>query len=111
MRAALKKYENDSGVPDLNIPYGWLIADFMIQGLKAAGKNPTRSSFLAATKAIKNYSANGLLNPAVPSVAASINAKALGAPGYCQRLVHLEGKQFVPSGEICGKLLHGFGGE
>jgi branched-chain amino acid transport system substrate-binding protein len=111
MRAALKKYENFPGLPDLNIPYGWLAADLMIQGLQAAGKNPTQASFLAATKAIKNYSADGMLNPAIASVAQSIDAKALGAPGFCQRLLHLQGTQFLAAGLICGKLLKGFGGE
>ena len=109
MRAALKKYENYTGVPDLNIPYGWIAASLIIQGLQAAGKNPTRASFLAATKAIKSFSAGGLQYPPL-NISASTDAKALGAPGFCEQLLLLQGKKFIPKGPICGKLLTGFGG-
>ncbi len=109
LRAALKKYENYTGVPDLNIPYGWLAASLMIQGLQGAGKNPTRASFLKATKAIKAFSANGLQYPAI-NISADTDAKALGAPGFCEQSLLLQGKKFIPKGPVCGKLVTGFGG-
>ncbi len=60
-QAALAKYEGYHGVPSTNYSLGWEAADLWIAGLKAAGANPTRASFLTATRGLKNYTANGLL--------------------------------------------------
>ncbi len=42
---------------------GWVSADMLVTGIKAAGKNFTRSSVVAAINGMKDYTANGLLPP------------------------------------------------
>jgi ABC-type branched-subunit amino acid transport system substrate-binding protein len=42
---------------------GWVNADLAYQGLKAAGKNPTRASVIAATNKLNAFSAGGLISP------------------------------------------------
>ena len=48
-------------MPNLNWSYGWVSADLTIQGLKAAGPNPTRPDFLSAVRDIKGYTGGGLM--------------------------------------------------
>jgi ABC-type branched-subunit amino acid transport system substrate-binding protein len=52
---------------DLYTLYGWINAQLFVQGLKAAGSNPTRASLEAQLNKITSFDANGLIatqNPA-----------------------------------------------
>ena len=39
---------------------GWINADLFVQGLKAAGRNPTRQKVIDAINAMSNYTADGI---------------------------------------------------
>jgi ABC-type branched-subunit amino acid transport system substrate-binding protein len=61
-QANLKKYAGLTGVPDYGTYTGYIVCDMAIMGLKNAGKNPTRQSFVDG---IRNngakYDGTGLL--------------------------------------------------
>jgi len=104
-QAAFEKYEHFSGVPNLNWTYGWLSADLTIRGLEAAGKNPTRASFLHALRNLKGWTANGLL-PKAPDF--SLQHFGTSPKTSCQYFVRLEGSAYVPLNRgkpICGSLV------
>jgi branched-chain amino acid transport system substrate-binding protein len=101
-QAAFKKYEHFTGVPNLNWTQGWISADLWINGLKAAGKNPTRGSFLKAVRSIKGYTAEGLL-----PLPLNLSLKDFGKnpTRACSYFVKLKGTTFVPLNHgkpICG---------
>ncbi len=104
-QAAFKKYENFTGVPNLNWTYGWLSADLTIQGLKHAGKNPTRASFLNALRHTKGWTAGGLLAKAPDLSLAGFGTAPKTA---CAYFVQLKGSAYVPMNKgkpICGGLV------
>ena len=105
-RAALKKYEGFSGVPGFDWYEGYTQADLMIRGLQAAGRNPTRQSFITNLRKVKGYTANGLLpNPI------DLSLKDFGkAPATeCEWYAKVKGTTFVPvpaNGKpVCGKTI------
>jgi branched-chain amino acid transport system substrate-binding protein len=59
-QANLKKYGGYDGVPDFGVYTGYLTADLLVEGLKAAGKNLTRDGFITATKGLGTWDAAGL---------------------------------------------------
>ena len=59
-RSNLQKYAGITGVPDFGTYASYIACDMMIQGLKAAGKSPTRRSFLDAVRGIGKYDGAGL---------------------------------------------------
>jgi ABC-type branched-subunit amino acid transport system substrate-binding protein len=59
-KANLKKYAGFPGVPGFEQYEGYVTADLLIKGLEGAGKNPTRTSFLAALHSINAYDQAGL---------------------------------------------------
>jgi branched-chain amino acid transport system substrate-binding protein len=59
-QANLKKYAGLNEIPDLGMYTGYINCDMMIKGLEAAGKNPTRASFVAGVRGLKNYDGAGL---------------------------------------------------
>ena len=59
-QADLKKYGGYEGVPDFGVYTGYLTADLLVQGLKAAGKDLTRDGFITATKGLGTWDAAGL---------------------------------------------------
>jgi len=63
MQAALEKYDHfsKSQFPTLNEYEAWVGADLMIQGLQAAGKNPTSAAVIKDLRTVKSYNGNGLL--------------------------------------------------
>jgi len=63
MQAALEKYDHftTSRFPTLNEYEAWVGADLMIQGLQAAGKNPTSAAVINDLRKVKSYNGNGLL--------------------------------------------------
>jgi ABC-type branched-subunit amino acid transport system substrate-binding protein len=62
MDAAMKKYAHwtNGQFPTFAEYEAWVGADLMIQGLKLAGSDPTRSNVIKDLRAIKSYSANGI---------------------------------------------------
>jgi branched-chain amino acid transport system substrate-binding protein len=104
---AFQKYENFSGIPNLNWSYGWLTADLFIQGLKAAGQNPTRASFISGLHNVTNWDGGGLL-PA--PVDLSLTGFGKFPSQSCQWYVKLQGSSFVPQNggkPVCGQILTG----
>jgi branched-chain amino acid transport system substrate-binding protein len=67
-------------------------------GLKAAGANPSKASFMTAMRAVKGFNADGLLSPE------SIDFSSYAPSMSCQWLVTLTGKKFVPvaNSPFCG---------
>jgi branched-chain amino acid transport system substrate-binding protein len=63
MDAAMKKYEHwtNGQFPTFAEYEAWVGADLMIQGLKLAGSDPTRSKVIKDLRAITSYNANGIL--------------------------------------------------
>jgi branched-chain amino acid transport system substrate-binding protein len=102
---AFQKYEGYTGIPNLNWTYGWLSADMYIQGLKAAGQNPTRASFMDALHNLKGYNGEGLLAAPI-----DLSLAGFGKPPAtaCQYFVKLQGNAFVPENggkPVCGSTL------
>jgi branched-chain amino acid transport system substrate-binding protein len=69
-----------------------------VAGLKAAGSNPTRQSFMAAMNKITNFTADGLLTPPV-------SFRQYTPNNGCLYVVKLTGAKFVelPNMPLCGK--------
>lgn len=84
-------------------PVAFVEADAMIRGLKAAGKCPTRESFINGLRAVKNYNGAGLI-PQVISFAPGIMPN--GDPKRCTWYQSvLDGKFVADKAPICGKIL------
>jgi branched-chain amino acid transport system substrate-binding protein len=109
--AALKKYGHFTNPADNVTSYGYATGLLVIRGLQAAGPNPTRASFIKNLRAVKGYTANGLLP--VPVNFANALKPAFQAPntlayGNCQWVLKVVGKNFVPTSKkpVCGKLIN-----
>jgi ABC-type branched-subunit amino acid transport system substrate-binding protein len=82
---------------------GWLSADLLITGLKAAGPCPTRAGFIRSLRNVKDYDAGGfLLKP--------VDMRAnFGKPNSCYAFVEINqagtGWDVVPPKVNCGHLL------
>ncbi len=79
---------------------GWVDADLMLRGLAAAGRCPTRQSFMTNLRAVRDFSADGLL-------ASPVNMKTIfGEPTLCYSFMQIgpQGDRFVPVGDkpLCG---------
>jgi len=102
-QAIFEQYEHFSGVPNLNWTFGWLSADLTIAGLKAAGNNPSQSSFLNAVRNIKGWDGEGLLAQASDFSLANFGKQS--STQDCSYFVRLTGNHFVPLNNgkpICG---------
>jgi branched-chain amino acid transport system substrate-binding protein len=61
---AYRTWMEKSGKPlDENSVHGWIAADLAYKGLEAAGAPLTRAKVIAATNALKGYTADGWINP------------------------------------------------
>ena len=79
---------------------GWLSANTMIEGIKAAGVScPTRKAFINNLRLVKGYTADGLFPP--------LNfADVYNRPFFCAYYIQVVNKQFVPQfggKQFCGK--------
>jgi branched-chain amino acid transport system substrate-binding protein len=96
---ALKTYANYTGEPGFDLYEGWAGADLMIKGLEAAGRNPTRQSFITNLSKVTNYDAGGLL-------ASPVDFSKFGQPpaSVCAYFPQLEGTHFIVAGSkpVCG---------
>jgi branched-chain amino acid transport system substrate-binding protein len=110
--AALKKYDPvyTGGIPDLGLSNSWDAADTMIEGLKLAGPNPTRATFIKKLRVVKDYTLGGLSASPV-----SFNYLTGHLPTQeCVDALEFTGKKFVPypadGAPVCGSLVAYKGG-
>jgi branched-chain amino acid transport system substrate-binding protein len=59
-QADLKKFSDYTGVPSYGQYQGYLAGDLLVAGLEAAGKNPTRQSFIDGLRGMKTWDQAGL---------------------------------------------------
>ena len=105
----LRKYAGITQDPTLNEYFAYVMVDAFVQGLKAAGSNPTQASFINAMLGIHNYNAAGLYGS--HSVEFSLSGRALtqGADN-CGWYTVFNGTSFdlVPGADpICGAVVPG----
>ena len=98
------KYKAGS-LPDYGLLGSYIATDLMIQGLKLAGTNPTRKSFIANLRKDTNYTAEGLL-PSATSFA-GFGTPAMVPPTSCEFFIQLVNGKFVDAapggkGPVCG---------
>ena len=104
MLTSLKDYAPayKGGLPDLGLYGSYVAADLLIKGLEAAGKNPTRASFMSALRKVKSYDGNGLLPS--PTTFANFGTPKMFPTTACSYLVQLKGGTYVTAGSSTGKL-------
>ena len=94
----LKWIKTQPGTPNEQSMNGWLNADLLYNGLKAAGPNFSRQSLIDAINKMTKYQANGLLNGVNWTVAHT------GSDGtYCQFFSTIENSKYVPNYSKPGK--------
>jgi branched-chain amino acid transport system substrate-binding protein len=104
-QAALSKYAGFTGIPGFDCTEGYINADLVIRGLKGAGQNPTRESFLDALHKISDYDAGGLLAYKVNLATDQVGKKPAQT---CTYIVQLKAGKFVPDADAspaCGNLV------
>jgi branched-chain amino acid transport system substrate-binding protein len=106
---ALKKYANFTESPGLNEYLGYVAVDAFVDGLKAAGANPTQAQFINAMLGITNYDGAGLFGSHTLSFAMSARGGTSGADG-CIWYTLFQGSTFhlVPNADpVCGGVIPG----
>lgn len=63
LEAAAKKYGYEKDIADVNFVHGWVTGKVVVEGLKAAGKDLTRGSFIKGLESIKDLDTQGLSGP------------------------------------------------
>jgi branched-chain amino acid transport system substrate-binding protein len=102
---ALAKYSGFNGIPGFDCTEGYINADLVIEGLKGAGQNPTRQSFLDGLHKQTAYDAGGLM---AQKVNLSLDQVGKNPPQTCTYIVQLKNGKFVPDPEgspACGTLV------
>jgi len=79
---------------DMQYLYGWTLAKLFVVGLKNAGKDLTRDSFMKAVEGIKNFDTGGLSGP----VTFGVNNRYAIMPGRFYKY-DFSKKQFVPASD------------
>jgi len=93
------------GIPSFGVWGSYMAADVMIEGLEAAGANPTRQSFITSLRAVSNYDGHGLFAQG-PLSFTGFGTVAMFSPQMCTDYVELKGGKFVTVAKnICGKLV------
>ena len=88
----MKKYE-PAYVDDEVAIQGWESAALFVQGLKAAGANPTWASVLKADNSLPAFTAGGLTAPVNWLSAGHSGNK----PPYCGAIIKVSGDKYVPA--------------
>ncbi len=90
-----------TGPPTFAEQEAYLTMSAFVAGLKAAGPNPTRESFMKAMRGIKDFDAEGLLAPN------KVNFSDYAPSTGCLWVARLEGEKFVvvPGTPICGRFV------
>lgn len=63
MQAAAEKYGFSKDKADVNFVHGWVTGRVLVEGLKAAGKDLTRGSFIKGLETVKDLDTQGLSGP------------------------------------------------
>jgi branched-chain amino acid transport system substrate-binding protein len=63
VEAAGKKYGYGKDVQDVNFVHGWVTGRVLVEGLKAAGEELTRGTFIKGLESIKDLETQGLSGP------------------------------------------------
>ncbi|WP_159701769.1 ABC transporter substrate-binding protein [Arthrobacter sp. 18067] len=93
MKDALKKYAGwDSPYPAAGFQWGWFTADTAIAGLKKAGKDVTRESFVEALRTVTDHDHDGLTCPVDYS---KFGTTSQQFPGNCTWMVKVQDNDFV----------------
>jgi branched-chain amino acid transport system substrate-binding protein len=105
MLGALQKYGHFRAgtIPNFGTWTSYAAADLFIRGLEAAGRNPTRPSFIANLRQVTDYSAGGLLPFEISFT--GFGTPAMFPPTACSYFVQLKDGKWVPfrgNGEVCG---------
>ncbi len=109
LQSALSTYAGVTGLPTFAEYNGYTSVDAFVQGLKAAGSNPTRSAFINAMLGITSYNAAGLYGSHSVSFAMDQRGQVSG-PDNCYFVVQYQGTTFhLVSGAdpICGAVIPG----
>ncbi|MDT3446766.1 MULTISPECIES: ABC transporter substrate-binding protein [unclassified Pseudofrankia] len=102
-RQAMTAYSPETQPPTQDSAvYGWLSADLFIRGLRAAGKCPTRESFITNLRAVKDYDGSGMTAPDRNDLSTNFRE-----PSACYSVVEIspDGQHFVPQNDgqpYCG---------
>ncbi len=109
MQSALSTYAGVKGDPTFAEYNGYATVDAFVQGLKAAGSNPTQAAFINTMLGITNFNAAGLYGNHSVSFALDQRGQASG-PDNCLYVVQYMGTTFhlVSGAEpICGAVIPG----
>jgi branched-chain amino acid transport system substrate-binding protein len=98
-QADLKKYADITGVPDYGMYTGYVLADYTIAAMKAAGKDLTRQSFVDAGHGIGQYDAAGLACAPVDVSLGNLGKVPPKSCGYALRLKDGKFQLFPKSGK------------
>jgi branched-chain amino acid transport system substrate-binding protein len=92
-QADLKKYTGYTGVPDFGIYTGYIDCDLVLLGLKAAGQNPTRQSFIDGLHKVGKFNPGGGLGCA--DVDISLTNYGHASPTSCSWYVQVKNGKFT----------------
>ena len=108
-QAAMKTYAGVKVDPTLNQYIGFLSVVGFVDGLKAAGANPTQAKFIDAMLGIRDWNASGLFGS--HSIGFAMNQRGLSeGADNCIWITRFSGTTFhlVPGADpICGKVIPG----
>jgi branched-chain amino acid transport system substrate-binding protein len=100
-KSALETYEHmsssqASGV-GADVTTGWIIASAVIQGLQAAGRNPTRASYIAALRNVSDFTGGGLyISPLSFKATDATGSEATYGPKACTWFMQYKGSAWIP---------------
>jgi ABC-type branched-subunit amino acid transport system substrate-binding protein len=89
-QAALSRYEHGT-MPSEAALAGWTSANLFVDGLRAVGRDVTRSRLVAAINKMSSFTADGILAPVDWR-----SAHSGPGPLNCAAFVQVRGKRFVP---------------
>ncbi|MDD2857328.1 MAG: ABC transporter substrate-binding protein [Candidatus Nanopelagicales bacterium] len=85
-------------------PVGYAAMDLMIEGLKRAGKCPTRQSFIDNLRKVTAFDAHGLIPE---KISFGPGVTPMGSPAKCSWYITIKNGQPVPDAKpTCGKLVN-----
>jgi branched-chain amino acid transport system substrate-binding protein len=108
-QAALKTHAGVTSEPTFGEYIGYVSVDGFVTGLKAAGPNPTRTSFINAMLGINHYDAAGLFGSHSIGFGMSGRGQTAG-PENCTWVSKFSGGKFQPvagATPICGSVIPG----
>jgi branched-chain amino acid transport system substrate-binding protein len=109
-QSALKQYASFTDPPGFLEYLAYISVDAFVTGLKKAGPNPTRSSFITSMLGVSDYDAAGLFGS--HTMAFSMESRGQGGTGAdnCTWFTKFEGQSFklVPGADpLCGTVIPG----